>query len=532
MKSAGSLFVRFLTLGLLALVILIFGSKTFGAASVVPIAAGIILATLFVVGMYTIAVLRDDALLLEPDAPDLAYYLGFSLTVAALALTFLSDLMLEQTHGDQGQIAAAKGQVINRALSQFGAGLLATLFGLCAKILLASKQSTRAQDPTAVANKFRLELAEFSRLIDSTSQELASSVRNGCETINTASARASESIGSLAKQITASSEVLSVSFNAERMGNPIAAFLKEVEGIAAPLASLRAGVGQVNAEIERLGGSVAAYDTALKAATSSIEIHTANVVRGANDTKTLTKALGGLSKQTAVLEVAVTSAASSVDTFASPVAQLAPTLESTAGAAARLTQVSVTLADALTASERAVVSQSEQLSRLSGATLGADTALQTLNAKAGELTTSLLEGQKSVSNWTGGLIAARESIVGAGDAASGLGTALRVTADSHRTTDEVLRVSASSISAFNGLLTELSAELKRVSNVLEQSQAAAQGLNLRLGPLADTAGRTEPPLAALRTSLDATKTALASLNSSADELSVRLKVLGSNIERG
>ena len=89
MKSSGSLFVRFLVLGLSALTILIVGSKVLEFQSVVITAAGIILATLLMVGMYTIAVLRDDELLLEQDTPDLAYYLGFSLTVGALALTFL-----------------------------------------------------------------------------------------------------------------------------------------------------------------------------------------------------------------------------------------------------------------------------------------------------------------------------------------------------------------------------------------------------------------------------------------------------------
>lgn len=531
MKSSGSLFVRFLILGLSALIILIVGSKVFGFQSVVLTAAGIILATLLMVVMYTVAVLRDDKLLLEQDTPDLAYYLGFSLTVAALSLTFLSDLMLAQTHTDLTQAAAAKGQVINRALSQFGAGLLATLFGLCAKIYLASKQSTHAQDPTSVANKFRLELAEFSRLIDVTSNDLSSSIKNGCETINSASTQAAISINEMADKITASSCVISESFNADRIGSPVTAFLKEVDAITTPLVSLREGVGHLNAVVDGVRTSVEKYDLVIQASTNSIEAQTHMVRKAGNESEKLAQTFVDLIKETDSLQGSISNAATSIDSIAAPAADLAPTFEASYTAVAGLSKMSFELTDALKTNERALAVQTELLSQMNNTTKNVEASLTSLESKTNEFTSTFATGQQIVGEWTSELNLNRQAFSVASDAATTLGSVIRTSADTHKSSEELLTASSSALINFNNLINEASIELKRVTNSLEQSQGAAQLLNIRLTPLNEIAARTEPTLSALSASLDVTKNSISALNIATNELSTRLKTLNDNIDR-
>ena len=72
--------------------------------------------------------LHDD-ILLEEEAADLAYYLGFCLTVASLAISFISDMSLATSSNGNSKL-------IRGSLAQFGAGLMATLIGLIAKIYI------------------------------------------------------------------------------------------------------------------------------------------------------------------------------------------------------------------------------------------------------------------------------------------------------------------------------------------------------------------------------------------------------------
>ena len=523
MKSSGSFFVRYLIFGFTLLTGLILGSKLAGNQSVVPIAAGIILATLLMVSMYTFAVLRDDDLLLEQDTPDLAYYLGFSLTVAALSLTFLTDLMLAQSQGSAADIAIVKGQVINRALSQFGAGLLATLFGLCAKIYLTSKQSNLAQDPSAVANKFRHELSEFSKLIDLTSNDLSNSIRLGCETIKNASSQASISINSLAEQINRSSEVLAICFSAERLGNPVAAFINEIETITAPLANLKNGIGQLSSDVDRIRSSVDEFDSILKLSTNSIEIHTSKLNQLTTESEGFSTILSDLSKEAKSLKNSIKSTSSSINDLAGPTAAMMPIFIETSNAVTNLTQTSSELVEVLKRSGKATEIQIEQLSLFSDSTKSAHTAFISLDNSAGQVASSFEVSQRVVENWTSQLNSTVQAFSVVSNAASNLGNIILTTSEAHQSSEQIIRVSASSLSAFNALISEVSAELNRVNSALDNSKSAILDFNSGLVPLANTAANTEPRLASLNTSLETTKAGISNLNSSAIELSDRLK---------
>jgi hypothetical protein len=525
MKTAGSYFLRYLIMGLTGLAALILGSKIFEFSSVLITASGIILTTLIAVGLYTLVVLREDALLLEPDAPDLAYYLGFSLTVAALALTFLADLMIAQGGGTPGDIASAKSQVVNRALSQFGAGLLATLFGLCAKILLSSKQATRAQDPTALANKFRLELAEFSRLIDSTSHELAFSVRTGCNAINGASKEASESIVSLSKQISNASEVLARSFTPELISTPIAAFLKEMEGLTSPLAGLKTGVEQLNIQLGQVRTSVTAYDEAIVDATASIASHSGLLVQGTSDTKAFSRSMASVNKQAVSLEASFVALTSSLATSVAPAAGLSQLLEATGGSASQLTRVTNTLSEALSSSNQVVQSSSEQFERLMTTTQSVEATMRGVDGVAKGANSTLEGSQEAIAGLTLAVATALQSFNEVSSASEGLIESIRANAQAHKASGEGASAIATTFATLNSALSQLSAELKGVGALLEQTQAATSALHTHLGPFAETLRQTEPSVQGLDRSLTSTAKTLDTVNASAGELATRLGTL-------
>ena len=146
-QTSGIYFVRYLAFGLIALVLSIVGLKSTeiaGKFTVLFVAGSIFLINIAAVLGYTTAVLKNKALLIEADSPDLAYYLGFCLTVGALSATFITDTLVSQfaTMEMNDRVAATfQSDLIKGSLVQFGTGLTATLIGLCAKIFLAAKQS-------------------------------------------------------------------------------------------------------------------------------------------------------------------------------------------------------------------------------------------------------------------------------------------------------------------------------------------------------------------------------------------------------
>jgi hypothetical protein len=87
---------------------------------------------------YSMAILKREDLLADPDAPDLAYYLGFSLTVGALSFSFLADLGAMKAANPQLQ-AVLKSSLVSGSLAQFGAGLLAIAFAKPCKSMPCKK---------------------------------------------------------------------------------------------------------------------------------------------------------------------------------------------------------------------------------------------------------------------------------------------------------------------------------------------------------------------------------------------------------
>ncbi len=235
-KTAGNIFVRFLGSGIILLLGLILGFKTFtshSGSSTLALAGAIFIVNMFVVIGYAFAVIRTESILSEEDAPDLAYYLGFSLTVASLALSFISDVGMTSD-------AAAKSTLIRGSLAQFGSGLLATLIGLCAKIFIASKQAHLASNPEILYQEFRMEIKGFENALSAMASSLDSSIKAACDSINSSAESAAESMEKLSERLKVSSDSIAEHLTVEKIAKPIAAFSDELLKLQEPAHEFRA----------------------------------------------------------------------------------------------------------------------------------------------------------------------------------------------------------------------------------------------------------------------------------------------------
>jgi vacuolar-type H+-ATPase subunit D/Vma8 len=198
-KTSGALFVRYTSFGLIA----IFGAialfkfgNYFQEKNAIALGSTIFIINLFTVLGYTYAVLSDDSLLAESDSPDMAYYLGFSLTVGALSSTFIVDTLIGQE-----ATAQVKSDLIKNSLLQFGIGLTATLIGLCAKIYLSSKQNTSQTEPEELIRSFRFQINDFQSAIQESTVEFTETLKQSTAQLTESVAKAMSSFESLNETI-------------------------------------------------------------------------------------------------------------------------------------------------------------------------------------------------------------------------------------------------------------------------------------------------------------------------------------------
>lgn len=258
-KTAGNIFVRFLGFGIIALLCLIIGVKTFGShggSMTLALAGAIFMVNMFVVVGYAFAVIRTESILSEEDAPDLAYYLGFSLTVASLALSFISDVGMASD-------AAANSTLIKGSLAQFGSGLLATLIGLCAKIFIASKQAHLASNPEILYQEFRMEIKGFENALSAMASSLDSSIKSACNSINASAESAAESMEKLSERLKVSSDAIAENLTVEKIAKPIAAFSDELLKLQEPAHEFRAEMSTLVGSAVAITKGFADLDTSI-----------------------------------------------------------------------------------------------------------------------------------------------------------------------------------------------------------------------------------------------------------------------------
>lgn len=258
-RTAGDIFVRYLVSGGLVLLLLIMGVKTLTVTNdltAMTLAAVIFLVNIVVVLGYTFAIINNKDFLLDEDAPDLAYYLGFSLTVASLAISFISDVGLASD-------ADAKSNLVKGSLAQFGSGLLATLIGLCSKIYISSKQSHLASDPQVLYQAFRQEIRGFEDSMNSMTSSLDTTIKAACRSIEQSAELAADSMKQMAERLKTGADSISEHLTVEKIAHPIAAFSDELQKLQSPAKEFTAEMTNLVGSASLITKSFSTLDTAI-----------------------------------------------------------------------------------------------------------------------------------------------------------------------------------------------------------------------------------------------------------------------------
>jgi chromosome segregation ATPase len=279
-RSSAQLFFVYALLGLFALLLEVIAIKIFGEgrqSTSIFSAIAISVSNLIAVAGYTRAIIRDKELLADQESADLAYYLGFCLTVGALSFSFLFDIVM-RGEGSPAQMAEADSSLISGSLAQFGAGLLATLFGLSAKILITSLQTDIHLDPEDLYRKFRLEVNSFSLLLRDLSEDLKQSMSKASSDLTIAGKLAADSFTEISKNIGDSSKVIAENLSTEKIKTPVQSFSEQLGILTQPLAALNKNLTELNSSISESknafqAGSqkIQAFDISIKKSTENLD---------------------------------------------------------------------------------------------------------------------------------------------------------------------------------------------------------------------------------------------------------------------
>jgi chromosome segregation ATPase len=250
--ASGKYFVIYLTFGLVSLLAAMLIGRFFieGKDQKIFLSGAIFLVNLLTVCLYSAAIMRSRDLRSDPDAPDLAYYLGFSLTVGALAFSFLGDV------GSTSRGDSQEGTLVQNALGQFGAGLLATLIGLCAKIYLSSKQAQEFSDPEHLYLQLRGEVTAFRQILREAGDDLAAGVKSSSERIQAAGSAATQAMSTLASELAAVQQRVAQELTADRITGSVNAFVDELGKLREPASAIAEDVSALSKALQGANNAI------------------------------------------------------------------------------------------------------------------------------------------------------------------------------------------------------------------------------------------------------------------------------------
>lgn len=197
--SSGGVFVKHFFIGITSIALSILFISTnpiFGKDISLPLikAGFIFFINLIIVGSFTQKIISNPQLLSEEDSPDHAYYLGFCLTLASLALIFFADAIANQNIKD----VALKADLVRGALTQFAAGLLATLLGLSARIYISSLQNLKQAEPTQLLEDLKQNVRDFTSDLAESRNFHTEAITNSVKKLTQTLAKMEQSAESLA----------------------------------------------------------------------------------------------------------------------------------------------------------------------------------------------------------------------------------------------------------------------------------------------------------------------------------------------
>jgi uncharacterized coiled-coil DUF342 family protein len=280
-KTSGSLFVQHFIFGITSIALVVSAIKflgIFGSNQYTPLltAALIALANLITIGNFTFKVINNEQMLAEDDSPDHAYYLGFCLTLASLAIIFFSDAMQNiSIDGSESLAARMKSDMLRGALTQFAAGLLATLLGLCARIYIASLQNTSKQEPTELINQLRQEIFSFSSSLTESRKVHDDTITKSIRSLQSSLAKMENGAETLATIFEESATVLNESLSSKEIGAQAVKFIDTLKSLSLETKtqsdSFVDNLKQLNSASSSLGDDLAKTTTKLNEVNNSAE---------------------------------------------------------------------------------------------------------------------------------------------------------------------------------------------------------------------------------------------------------------------
>lgn len=316
--GSGQLFVRFVSVGLISLfasVIFLKSTSVAGPYSAVTLGLFIFIINLVAVLGYTFAVLKSPQVLAESDAPDLAYYLGFCLTVGALSATFITDTLLSQFASINyvgKDAAAAQTDLIKGSLIQFGVGLTATLIGLCAKIYLSSKQSNDSLEPEELYRNFRVEINTFEKEMRLITDSYTRTVENSVSKINSSVSDACSSFDKLREVANKSNELIANNISQDNISKPINDFVNSISTITNVTKEFSTAGKDSIQGFKEIASSLETMKSSIETADVSIKSLQASTVWLSNSTQRLVETNDGIKLSNQSLSTDITGFSSTI----------------------------------------------------------------------------------------------------------------------------------------------------------------------------------------------------------------------------
>ena len=305
--GSGQLFVRFVTVGLISLfgsVIFLKSSSIAGVYTAVILGLCIFVINLVAVLGYTFAVLKSPQVLAESDSPDLAYYLGFCLTVGALSATFITDTLLSQFASINSigrDVAQLQTDLIKGSLIQFGVGLTATLIGLCAKIYLASKQSSESLEPEELYRNFRVEINTFEKEMRLITDSYTKTVEDSVSRLKTSVSDTCNSFDKLREVASKSNDLIASNISHDNITLPINEFIESITKITKVTKEFTSAGKESIDGFKGISESLVAMKSSVESADESIKSMQSSTQELSNSTKSLLESNGSIKSSNQVL---------------------------------------------------------------------------------------------------------------------------------------------------------------------------------------------------------------------------------------
>jgi len=417
----------------------------------------VLVITSVLIWSYTLIVSAKGGPLLTQDAADYAYYLGFSLTVFALVVIFMTDGVALLLEGNR----AAKISLEN-ILVQFGAGLMATFMGVVARIKLLDRLAELDVPTEDSLRQFRWEMSN-----------LVSTLRDQNSLYTTA--------------ITGEIKKLSASFTEEN-GKYVTTLGSEIARLVATLNEQNAGyVRGIGSAVSDLKGEIDGLKTVTGSVGQSLK-RAATAIAKAVDTSALEEKVQGLSdalnRSLQLLTSASESIRQHIDELTIKTKELAQTIDATMGSMEAFARNMGGIGNAASASTTAITNYNENL--------------ETSSATIASFSNGIVELTGNVARFTSAIATIAHSLETLSKGGDGANSALLTLTQTGETASIALEKLPEMLTDFKNVMHDALTATQQVNSSLNELSATAGSAASQVGAISPRTGDLVASLESLR----------------------------------